>query len=142
MCVRRLSLKRVRPSLAVGLYAYRVITMGSPLASASGPGAVEVYAMRVPSGDQARRLPARGSTAFVPCVVAKSVMSEPSARATATPLESPTRPVNAIHLPSGDQRGLDAPLPSAPSRVVFPVWRSRIQISDVGRRPLSFRVIA
>ena len=40
---------------------YRVITMGSPLASASGPGVLDMYAICFPSGDHVRRSPALGS---------------------------------------------------------------------------------
>jgi hypothetical protein len=62
MWSRRLSLKRVFPSEAVGLYRYRVMTIGSPLAfSVSGPAVAEMNATCLPSGDQARRSPLDGS---------------------------------------------------------------------------------
>src|SRR6267142_1337997 len=48
---RRLSLKRVSPSPAVGLYKYRVMIIGSPLASISGPGVADTNAICLPSGD-------------------------------------------------------------------------------------------
>src|ERR1019366_29341 len=118
------------------------MTIGSPLALAPGPRVLATTARRVPSGDHESAAPAPGFTEFVPCVVASRRASDPSAFATATPLLSPTLPKNAIHFPSGDQRGLDAPLPSRPSRVAVPLATSRIQISEYGCPGRSLRVTA
>src|ERR1019366_1041553 len=118
------------------------MTIGSPLALASGPGVLDTNARRWPSGDHDSAAPAPGFTEWVPCVVASRRASDPSAFAPATPLLSPTFPKNAIHFPSGDERGLGAALPSRPSRVAAPLATSRIQISEYGCPDRSLRVTA
>src|SRR5215831_493095 len=118
------------------------MTIGSPLASSSGPGSLETNANRFPSGDHATRSPIDGSTWFVPVTGAMNRMPRPSARATATPLLSPTRPKNASHCPSGDHRGAEARVASVPRRVSRPVFRSLIHASDDGRPAPSRRVTA
>src|SRR5438874_13350512 len=106
-CSRRLSLNRVNPSAASGLYRYRVITIGSPVASAvSGPGVEETDAIRLPSGAHAIVCPDPGSGAFVPLISATKRADDPSGLATTRPLFSPTRPRYAIHWLSGDHCGL------------------------------------
>src|SRR5206468_2257756 len=121
MCRRRLSLNRVMPSAASGLYKYRVMTIGSPVASAvSGPGTAEMNAMRLPSGDHATVFPVVGSGLLVPDVSARNRTPVPSGRATTSPALSPARPWYAIDCPSGDHSGPPDDSLSPPKRTVFP----------------------
>ena len=92
-----------------------MITIGSPLASAvSGPGVDETNAIRLPSGDHATVRPLPGNGALVPDISATNRAPPPSARATTSPVLSPTLPRKAIDWPSGDQTGLPDASLSAP----------------------------
>jgi hypothetical protein len=71
------------------------MTIGSPFASSSGPGVLEMNARRFPSGDHATRSPIEGKTWFVPVTDAMKRIPLPSACEIATPVLSPTRPKNA-----------------------------------------------
>src|SRR5277367_2296490 len=96
------------------------MTMGSPLASASGAGLEEMNAIDFESGDQARRSPELGSGWLVPPTGASARAPVPSGLAMVTP--SPVR--YAIHWPSGDQRGAEA----RPRRMAWRVSRFIIQV--------------
>src|SRR5262245_59535431 len=87
------------------------MTIGSPLASASGPSVAETKAICLPSGDHASRSPDEGSGWFVPRTSARNVGDEPSGFAIMTPDFSPSRPEYASHEPSGDHTGADAVSP-------------------------------
>src|ERR1700734_1784773 len=114
---RRLSLKCVKPSLAVGRYRYRVITTGSPVASAvSGPGADDPNAICLPSGDQLVLSPCPGSGEFEPVIGARNGASDPSGWTIQRPACLPSWRVKLSHCPSCDHRGEPATELSSPSR--------------------------
>src|SRR6516162_5876270 len=97
------------------------MTIGSPVASAvSGPGTDDTNAIRFPSGDHATVLPVVGSGLFVPDMSARNRAPVPSGCTIERPALSPTRPLYAIHCPSGDQLGFPDGSLSPPTRKVLP----------------------
>src|SRR5581483_592997 len=138
MCRRLLSLKRVLPSPASGLYRYRVNTMGLPLAAAvSGPGTAETNAMRLPSGDHAIRLPVEGRGLLVPSSGPSQRAPLPSGCATTKPDLPPTVPEYVIRLPSGDHSGSDEASLPCDKHTGLPPARVRTQICEYGRPGVS-----
>ena len=97
------------------------MTIGSPFASASGPGVAEMNARRVPSGDQASRTPDEGSGWLVPSTGAINCGPEPSALATISPEPAAMWPMKASRLPSGEKVGSLAVSPSPPRRRLAPL---------------------
>src|SRR5581483_12520587 len=109
------------------------MTTGSPAAAAaSGPGTADTNAMRLLSGDHATDLPSPGSGAFVEFISARNRAPLPSARATTSPVLSPTRPRYAIDWPSGDHSGLPLGSFSPPIRTLLPSGSVMIQSCPYG----------
>src|SRR5258707_15056772 len=118
-------MKRVFHSPASSLERYHVMTMGSPEAcAASAPRVEEMNAICLLSGDQVSSLPVPGSGLLVPLVEVRKAISDPSGRATNSPLLSSCLPSKASHLPSGDHSGLPLESFSPPIREDFCVARS------------------
>src|SRR5437763_1878701 len=92
------------------------MTIRSPFASCSGPGALDTNAICLPSGDHEIESPDVGSGWFVPVTGAMNRAPLPSDAATIRPNWPPAVPKYAIKRPSGDQRGLEAVPLAGPSR--------------------------
>src|ERR1043166_5144543 len=104
------------------------MTIGSPSTSlVSGPGTASTKTMRLPSGDQAKVLPVEGNGALVPSSLERKRLPEPSALATIKPDFSPSLPLYAMRVLSGDQTGLpDSSLP-VERATVAPLVRVRMK---------------
>src|SRR5690349_5745736 len=102
------------------------MTVGSPLTSSvSGPGWASTKTIRFPSGDQSKVLPVEGRGALVSSNLERNRLLEPSAPATINPDFSPSLPLYAMRVLSGDQTGLpELSFPDERATVVPParVW--------------------
>src|SRR5947208_740239 len=96
------------------------MTVGSPpTSSVSGPGWASTKTIRLPSGDQSKVLPVEGSGALVPSSLERNRLLEPSALATIRPDFSPSLPLYAMRVLSGDQTALlDMSMPDDRATVV------------------------
>src|SRR6478672_13531504 len=104
------------------------MTIGSPLTSSvSGPGRASTKTIRLPSGDQSKILPVEGSGALVPSSLERKRLLEPSALETIKPDFSPSLPLYAMRVLSGDQTGSpDTSMPDERATVV-PLAKVRIK---------------
>src|SRR5258706_4691197 len=96
--------------------------------------------MDFPSGDHVTVFPVVGSGALVLSIAARNRLPEPSARAMESPVLSPTFPVYAIHLPSGDHSGFPEGSAAALRHTVLPSASVMIQSCPTGLRGPSLRV--
>src|SRR5207302_10450722 len=109
------------------------MTIGSPLASCSGPAVLDTKEICLLSGDQAIESPDVGSGWFVPLIGAMNRALPPSALANISPWRWPSDPMYATRPLSGDHRGLEAPPSGDPSRIVCRVAMVITQACAYGR---------